>query len=163
MKLRAALFLFLLCHSLVASAQWTGFAGYADGAHDGAELAFGYRYETSSGTSISLHALQGVIYSTGAPDGFRKETFSNGQTVCRDLSNGQFSEKENCQSGFGFEYTPSAEVAQRITSSFSIGAGYRAGDAVGAYGAIHIQAFKVAHIVARVGPEYVGAAFGIHF
>lgn len=160
---KAAFVAALLSTSFAASAGWTGFVGYADGAHNGGEVALGYRYEAASGTAIALHPLQGVIYSTGAPEGYREETFSNGQTVCRDLSNGQFAKKSNCEDGLGFEYTPSAELTQRLGTKISIGAGYRGGDKASVYGVLQVYAFKVVHIGIRGGPEYTGAFVGAHF
>lgn len=160
---KAGLLAVLAVVAPAAAAEGTGFAGYADGAHKGLELALGYKAEAKTGTAIAVHPLQGVIYSTDPPDGYREETFSNGNTVCRNLSNGRFADKENCEGGAGFEYTPSVELTQRITYPVSIGVGYRAGKESGAYGTLKIMTSERVYLAIRGGSEYRGLAIGAHF
>lgn len=160
---RAALLAALATVTPAAAAEGTGFAGYADGIHRGLELAFGFKAEAKTGAAIALHPLQGVIYPTDPPDGYREETFSNGNTICRNLSNGQFADKKNCEGGAGFEYTPSIELTQRITYPVSIGVGYRAGKESGEYGMLKIMASERVYLAIRAGSEYRGLAIGAHF
>lgn len=67
---------------------------------------------------------------------YRKETFSNGRTVCRDLSNGQFAESSKCAGTFRTIYAFSLDATYNIHNSqypIYLGMGYRLGNNSGAY------------------------------
>ena len=67
---------------------------------------------------------------------YRKETFSNGRTVCRDLSNGQFAESGKCAGTFRTIYAFSADATYNVHNSkypMDLGLGYRFGNNKGAY------------------------------
>jgi hypothetical protein len=75
--------------------------------------------------------------SSSADANYRSETFENGQTVCRDLSDGTFAEKEKCNSAGNL---PIAYMAELQLSPMSIpvfvGAGVRTSPAPGPFAVI---------------------------
>lgn len=162
-KLLLGLVLCATCNA--ASAGVTGFLGYADGANDGVEAALGYQFDIKkTRTSLALHPLQGVFFEGEEPEGFRKETQSNGNKVCRDTSNGQYAEKEKCEPDIEGEYTPSAEILQGLFfANVSIGVGYRGGDDAGVYGLLRFGPPEGLYAAARAGSEYWGVSIGFNF
>jgi hypothetical protein len=67
---------------------------------------------------------------------YRKETLSNGRTICRDLSNGQFTDSENCAGTFRTIYAFSIDATYRANTSkypLYLGMGYRFGNNSGPY------------------------------
>jgi hypothetical protein len=62
------------------------------------------------------------------------ETFDNGQTVCRDKTNGQFSDFENCENNKPVTIAAGMFDANLLLLPVMLGGGYRVGDGSGAYG-----------------------------
>lgn len=154
--------LLLVAAPSISLADANIFAGYASGAHDGLELEIGY-VKNFGNASITVNYLAGVIYSGEAPSGYREETFSNGNTVCRDLSNGQFAKKEKCDPTIEAEYAPSIEASYWLAERVSIGAGYRGGDEPEAIGTLAYKLGPKGYASIRGGSEYFGIGFGALF
>lgn len=104
---------------------------------------------------------------------YRKETFSNGRTVCRDLSNGQFANSEKCAGTFRTIYAFSLDATYNVYNSrypVYLGAGYRFGNNSGAYLAAavgyalqhsKVNAFFKTHIGASLLVLSAGLLIGI--
>ena len=125
-----------------AAPQETGsgwIAAYAElngaQAHEasGAELGVGARF--SVGPLRVTPTIGTFAYDAGTEynQRFRQETFSNGNTVCRDLSNGQFADAENCNGEFSVDFAAYGKVELALAMPWGeIGGGRRfseAGDA----------------------------------
>lgn len=164
MRARSLLGALLFFFSVPACAQVAGFFGYGAGANEGVEFALGYTHKWDSETAISVYPLQWVAYETPPSDRYREETFSNGQTVCRDRSNGQFADKEKCEPSTGFEYTPSIEVIRKVAPELILGIGYRGGETRGGYGVVSLLPSGLpVSIGARIGGNYLGLFIGSRF
>jgi hypothetical protein len=92
---------------------------------------------------------------------YRSETLDNGRTVCRDHDTGQFADDALC--GPRYVYAASAELLGAVGvgngKQLALGAGYRAGNSRGAYGAAALFFGPVQgnnwQIKARAGNNFV--------
>lgn len=127
---------------------WTGELNFAEVAEvSGVEIGVGYYFR--SGQFRVTPILGGFVYQ-GELVGFQSE--SGG--ICRDLSNGQFSESENCDAteieGYG---KLEANIA---LDAFEIGFGYRTSDrSDDLYGMLGARVGPNGAIRVNVGEEYV--------
>jgi hypothetical protein len=87
----------------------------------GAEVELGFQKSFDS-ININLVPLSGIFYND-KNSRYQNETFKNGKTICRDKSNGQFSNKENCDGNF--EYAALTSIDYSINEKFNIGVGAR--------------------------------------
>lgn len=126
---------------------------------EGIELGLGYRFAAGG---FRLTPIVGAFVTTGEDDGrYREETFNNGNTVCRDTANGQFSDKENCGANYHTAAYGKVEAAWHFTNGLELGAGARLSEddtkpyAVIAYGTAW-------GLRAAVGDDYyaLGVAYG---
>lgn len=106
------------------------FTAEANAAHaddtEGAELGLGYRFAAGN---FRLTPIVGAFITAGEDDGrYRQETFDNGQTVCRDTSNGQFADKENCSGDLDVAAYGKVEASYRIGGKVEVGVGARFGE-----------------------------------
>lgn len=69
---------------------------------------------------------------------YYQDTFSNGQTRCRDSQTGQFASNTKCQAPIGIKYSGALEanVQPSLHHPIFVGAGFHAGYARTAYGTI---------------------------
>jgi len=133
---------------------------YAERANTkGAEVELGYR-KTFTNIGLNLIPLSGILYSKPDPR-YRQETFSNGSTVCRDLSNGQFSDKDNCSKS-GFDYGFIASLDYAVTPSIFLGGGVRVGKRTDAFATVRAQLNTSLTLQAKAGGDYlsIGASWG---
>jgi hypothetical protein len=122
----------------------------------GTEFAIGYAFRSSR---LELIPSIGAFLSPNEDDQFENQTFRNGQTVCRDLSNGQFSNEENCGpevAAFG-----KIEVNFLATEKFSLGIGGYISDEATAFGRIAYKFTDKVSLQASGGENY--ASLGIRF
>ena len=157
MSLKASIFAALgVCFSTTfAYGQDVGLAGelnYAEvGELDGFELGIGFHI-SASGFRISP-TLGGLIYQ-GELEGFRLEPGN----ICRDLSNGQFSNSENCDAT-EFKAYGKIEVSYSL-DMLELGVGFRSDENVdSAYGILGYQVSEGVSLRAMAGDEYI--AFGL--
>jgi hypothetical protein len=83
---------------------------------------------------ISFSALDFSFYPGDHNPRYYTDTFSNGQTRCRDRSNGQFADTSLCGRGTKV-ITAGMFDGNLLISRLLVGGGYRVGDGRGAYGA----------------------------
>lgn len=136
----------------------TGELGYARvGERDGVELGIGGRYGWND---LRLSGVIGGFVYANEDDRFRSETLGNGNTVCRDTSNGQFSDSSNCaadvsaygkiEAAWAFDNGLEIGVGGRFTEDLNTPFGtlaYRFGQGGGA-------------IYATGGDDYIGIGIG---
>ena len=102
---------------------WYLSGGYAFNGTEGWELELGGRVDWNDFIYFSASPANVVIFEGDAPEGFHNETFSNGNTICRDESNGQFADDELCNSEIDTEWRAAAEFQLRVADNVLIGAG----------------------------------------
>ena len=160
-------------HIAVAAALFAMAAGSAAQAHSwavelngakmdelkGAEVGFGRNLEFSK---LRVTPMVGAFIYRGDNDRYRRETFANGATVCRDLTNGRFSDKENCDNtavkGYG-----KLEGAFRFTKSFELGGGVRVGGGTQPYATASVFLTNNVAIKAFGSKDYYGAGLSPSF
>lgn len=107
----------------------------ADGPH--AYLSGGYAFEGRNGWEVEVGAQADwkdriyvraspasvVIFDGDPAVGFYRDTFSNGQSRCRNSSNGQFAADEKCEGEIDSEWRGLVEGQVRLSRSVLIGGG----------------------------------------
>jgi hypothetical protein len=138
-----------------------GFEANAARAHDrwGGELGVGYGFGVAG---FKLRPVAGVFAFQGDNDRYYTDTFSNGQSRCRDSQNGQFADDSKCEN-VDFKPYARVEAAYAIPLFAEVGAGVRLSDEKARpYGTIAFSASKV-RIKANVGPKYYAAGLQLGF
>lgn len=121
---------------------------------EGAEIGLGIDLIQNG---FRLSPKIGAFVYQGELDGFSRETSS----ICRDLSNGQFSDSENCDATEMVAY--GKIEASYSYDKFEFGLGYRASeDTENTYGLLGYRASELTSIRASIGEDYlsVGIVFG---
>lgn len=124
----------------------------------GVELGGGYRFASGN---FSVTPVVGALIYQGENSRYRSETFKNGNTVCRDISNGQFADDTNCNNTAAEAYGR-LEAGYRF-KSVGIGVGGRFSDSgSGAYGTISALVSERLALKVNAGADYValGMTFG---
>lgn len=92
---------------------------------------------------LSVNFLDVGITSTQASGSrYRNETTSDGRTICRDTSNGQFANSGNCAADVETYFAFTGDVKYDISGGIKqvyVGAGYRLGRGKTPYGIISIN------------------------
>jgi hypothetical protein len=134
--------------------RFGGALGYGDtNAHQGGELELTYTADFDK-FSINFSPLSAIMYKDDDKN-YRKETFRNGNEVCRDIRNGQFSEKSNCNK-VGIDYAAIIGADYKLAKNFTVGAGVRIGEKIKPYGNISIlNDLNSFGLRARAGQKYM--------
>lgn len=156
-KLSVSAALFSILTAPIAHAQGLGIAGefnYAEvGERSGFEIGVGF-HATDGPWRFS--PIIGALIYQGELDGFRSEAGG----ICRDLSNGQFSNSENCDATETEAY--GKLEASYLADGLEVGLGYRfAEDTEGAYGLVGYRFSSNSSLQAVGGEDYL--AVGITF
>jgi hypothetical protein len=125
----------------------------------GAELEVGYQ-KTFASWRVNVIPLSGIIHRKD-DSRYREETFSNGQEVCRDTTNGQFADKDKCnQTGFDYGFIAGADFV--ATERFHVGGGIRIGKETDVFGMARYRLTDRVSIQAKAGGDYrsIGISFG---
>jgi len=139
---------------LAANAQNIVVEGAGARAHSiwGGELGVGYNLRAGP---VTLRPIGGVFLYAGDNDRFQNETFSNGNQICRDLSNGQFADDSDCNNTAAKLYGK-VEGTVSVPLFAEIGAGARfSGERVRIYGTAAADIFPRIKLKANVGDRYV--------
>lgn len=122
----------------------------------GAELGLGYQIDMAG---FSLRPLGGVLVYKGDNDRYYEDTFNNGQTRCRDSSNGQFADDRLCDDTALKPYAK-LEATYTIAGSLEFGGGGRYdGGSVRPYGLISLPVAPRLRLHGNIGKEF--AAIGV--
>ena len=162
MKLRSALAAMVIATSPVISFSEGGIGtlGYADrGGIKGAEIQLGYRKQFSA-FGVNILPLTGIWYQKD-DSRYREETFSNGNTVCRDRTNGQFADDEKCGASFSYAFIASTDYA--LSEAMAIGAGVRIGKDSDAFLSARIKVGQSLSLLVQGGGKYVSASLALGF
>lgn len=133
----AAIVLVVLCAAKAARAEITRPVGFS--------TSIGYSHPGQSGLGVTAGVygrfapilVAGMLDITlvgGEPNTrYRSETLDNGNTVCRDTTNGQFAKKASCGDSLDALLGAMLEVAIIPIEEVFLGAGVRTGPSVGPY------------------------------
>jgi len=138
-----------------APASANGIALEANGAraHDvwGGELGLGYNLNIGP---FTLRPIAGAFVYKGDNDRYVRSTFSNGQSRCRDLTNGQFATDEKCDDTAVKAYGK-IEGTFEIPAVAEVGAGVRfSSEKARPYGTVGFALAPKIKVKANAGPSY---------
>lgn len=144
----------------LAEGQFYGELNYADtGNLSGGEIGAGYSLLLGP---VSVRPIGGLFMYQGENDRYRSETFSNGNEVCRDLTNGQFADKENCDD-LALKVYGKLEATFTIADRVEIGGGARVSDDVVPYGTVGVRLSPTILIKGSAGKDYYSAGLAAKF
>jgi hypothetical protein len=126
----------------------------------GGELGVGYSI-TASG--FSLRPIIGAFLYKGDNDRYYEQTFSNGQTRCRDGQTGQFASDSECNNVAVKAYAK-IEATYTIPLVAEVGGGARfSGDKVRPYGTVAVPLAPKIKLKGNAGPKYYALGFAAAF
>jgi hypothetical protein len=105
------------------SPHWYASGGYAFEGTRGWELEFGGQVDWNDRVYLFASPADFVFFDGDPPEGFYRDTFSNGQSRCRNASNGQFAPDENCVGEGDMEWRATVGGQLRLTDNILIGGG----------------------------------------
>lgn len=167
MKLFFSLLLIgLFFHRQTLAGHGASFALEQIGAQTGLGLNLNYSLDVYENTFLKLNYLELFTYLGKSDNRFRKETISGGTEICRDTTNGQFADKENCNPPLKAEYQPSIEAQQRINERIYFGLGVKLRplwNSSPVYGIASFNTSEARRIVFRAGSEYLSFGYEMLF
>lgn len=138
-----------------ASVQAKGFGAELLGARAqsewGGELGIGYGVQVGP---FAIRPIAGAFVHKGDNDRYERDTFSNGQSRCRDYQTGQFASDSKC-TNIGVDWYAKAELAYVATSDLELGGGARfSSEKVRPYGTAAIRLNQTVKLKGNAGPHY---------
>jgi hypothetical protein len=154
---KAALAAASLAFAPAVSAQGVGELNIARAQGDwGAELGIGYQFNLGP---IAIRPIGGGFIHQA--EGFSRDSFGNGQSRCRNESNGQFATDESCTE---VDWYAKAEAAVVTRSGFEVGGGARFSDEkVRPYGLVAFQVARNVKLHAAGGDHYFAGGVRLGF
>ena len=125
----------------------------------GAELGLGYRLALGN---FRLIPIVGALIHHDDNSRYREETFSNGQTVCRNTSNGQFAKNSNCDDVAAKAYGK-LEAVYRFGNVAALGGGVRVSDKTSPYGTASFFIGERLALKGFGGKDYFGGGLTLAF
>lgn len=126
----------------------------------GGELGIGYSL-TAGG--FSLRPMVGAFIYQGDNDRYYEDTFSNGQTRCRDGNTGRFANDAKCDNTAVKAYGR-VEATYSIPLVAEVGGGARfSSDKVRPYGTVAIPLAPKIRLKGNAGPKYYAAGLRVGF
>lgn len=118
----------------------------------GAELGVGYNLGVGP---FTLRPIVGALIHSGDNDGFFEDDFDNGQTRCRDSSNGQFARDDLCNNTALKPYGK-VEATFTVPLVAEFGAGARvSSDRMRLYGTAAVNLLPKIKLKGNIGDRYV--------
>ncbi|WP_262504463.1 hypothetical protein [Sphingobium sp. KCTC 72723] len=119
--------------------------------HWGGELGAGYSLTLGG---FSLRPIVGAFVYKGDNDRYYQDSFSNGQTRCRDGQTGQFANDSECNNVAVKAYAK-IEATYSIPLMAEVGGGARfSGDKVRPYGTVAVPLAPTIKLKGNAGPKY---------
>lgn len=146
---------FMFSASTASPAIADGVVVEANGARSegvwGGELGVGYAVGAGG---FKIRPMGGVLIYAGDNDRYYEDNLSNGQTRCRDTTNGQFADSEKCDNTALKAYAK-LEASYTLPASFEFGAGGRYdGGKVRPYGLISFPVAPKFRVQGNAGDKY---------
>jgi len=140
---------------LPATAQADGLLIEGNGARAhsewGGELGVGYNVGAGG---FAVRPIVGAFIYQGDNDRYYEDTFSNGQSRCRDSTNGQFADDENCNNTAVKAYAK-VEATYTLLGSAEIGGGARfSSEQARLYGTVSFPLAPRIRVKANAGDRY---------
>lgn len=146
--------------------------GYAFEGVEGWEVELGAQFDFDDRFYFRASPANVVFFDGDPPEGFYIDSFSNGQSRCRNEFNGQFADDANCVTEIDSEWRASADGYVRINRNFLIGGGglytfqsdsdEREGQWVG-FGALMFEANERLGFEVRGGGDYAAVRARLAF
>lgn len=148
----------------IASVQAKGFGGEALGTRAqgewGGELGVGYNAQLGP---IAIRPIGGIFVHKGDNDRYYDDTFSNGQSRCRDGQTGQFASDSKC-TNIAVDWYAKAEVAYIASAVFELGGGARfSSEKVRPYGMAAFRLNPTLKLKGSGGPHYYSLGISAGF
>lgn len=149
---------------LASGAEAKGWGGELTAAKSkdqwGAELGVGYGAAIGP---ITIRPVAGAFLYRGDNTRYYEQTFSNGQSRCRDRSNGQFASSGNCNNtAVSFYGKIEATVAIPAFAEIGIGGRY-ANETIKPYGLISVPVAPNIKVTGQGGDRYFSAGLRVGF
>lgn len=126
----------------------------------GGELGVGYNFSVAG---FTIRPIGGVLIHEGDNDRYYKDTMQNGQTRCRDSSNGQFAKDSECNN-MAFKAYGKVEATYTFPRSIEVGGGARfSGEKVRAYGTLSMPIAPKLRLKANGGDRYYALGLRANF
>lgn len=126
----------------------------------GAELGVGYGFSIGP---VSIKPIAGAFIYKGDNSRYVTDTFSNGQTRCRDTTNGQFASSRLCNNTAALFYGK-VEATISIPAVAEVGVGARYLDEeIRPYGIVAVPIAPKIKFVGLGGEDYFSAGLRIGF
>lgn len=124
----------------------------------GGELGIGYGFGAAG---FKLTPIIGALIYAGDNDRYREDDLSNGQTSCRDTTNGQFADDDRCNNTKADAYAK-VEATYSIPLVATVGAGVRLSERrTTPYGTVALPLAPTIKLKGNVGDGYY--ALGLRF
>lgn len=92
---------------------------------------------------------------------YRSETTSNNKTICRDKTNGQFSDSSNC--GPTYKYAFQSSVKYQVHESIDLGLGTRIGSNFSIYADALLKFNSKTSLEGKLGNDYTSISIRFDF
>jgi len=126
----------------------------------GGELGVGYSFRFGP---ISVRPIGGAFIYKGNNDRYYNQTMSNGETRCRDRSNGQFAKDAKCNDVAAMFYGKlEATVSIPMFAEVGVGGRFMDGE-VRPYGLVSVPLAPKVRIVGAGGQEYFSLGVRLGF
>lgn len=158
MKLFYLLTLYVFITSNSFSNDLTYYSTIGYGKHKnkgGAEIGLGVQIKPYEKVNIDVAPLTG-IFIPNDNSRYAEETTKNKQTICRDKTNGQFTDKSNCGASFKYGFETSAKYQLHI--NLDGGVGIRVGNGLSIYAVAHAKFNSKFGFEMKLGNEYLSFA-----
>ncbi|SLJ96076.1 hypothetical protein [Novosphingobium mathurense] len=142
-----------LAFSPAANAKGVALEANGARAHSvwGGELGIGYNVTLAG---FTLRPMAGAFIYKGDNDRYYEDDLSNGQTRCRDSSNGQFASDAKCDNTAVKGYAK-IEATYTLPASIEFGGGARfSSDKVRPYGTLSFPVAPKVRVKANAGDKY---------
>lgn len=117
----------------------------------GGELGLGYNLEAGG---FALRPMVGAFIYEGDNDRYYEDTFSNGQTRCRDSTNGEFASDAKCDNTAVKPYGK-IEATYTLAGSLEVGGGARfSSEKVRPYGTVSFPLMPKLRVRGNAGESY---------
>lgn len=134
--------------------------GYAFEGVEGAEFEIAGALKYKDWLRVNLIPLN-IVLSEDEDSPFFNDTFSNGQSRCRDSRNGQFVDDAEC--GPDIDYRGAAEAQFLLADRFWFGGGAVIGEGASPFATAGVTLTKNFGLYARIGDEYAAAQLRLVF
>ncbi len=126
----------------------------------GGELGLGYTFDIGR---FSLRPIGGAFIYSDENGRYRRETFNNGSTICRDRETGAFADKERCNNA-AVDWYGKAELTYTIPQGMEFGGGARfSDDKVRGYGTVAFAIGRDLRLKGNIGNRYYALGLKAQF